>query len=132
MFKKLLQEKGVQVTKQRIAILNTLKEIGEPATIESLQKNLSDSINVTTLYRSLSLLVEKGIVYQTDFRKGVAYYEYQERQKHHHHLICTTCDRTQGISFCPQIPTEKIESENKFSITSHSFEIFGLCIDCQK
>lgn len=132
MFKKLLQEKGIQITKQRIALLDTLKKIGKPVTIDTLKKNLSDAMNTTTLYRSLSVLVEKGLVYQTDFRKGVAYYEYQGEQRHHHHLICTSCNEAQEISFCPSAALKKIAREHQFFMTSHSFEIFGVCINCQK
>ncbi len=132
MMKEILQEHGVHVTKQRIAILETLKKLGTPVTIESLRDALDFQINQTTLYRSLALLVEKGIVYQADFRRGVAYYEFQGEDNHHHHLVCTSCGRSYELPFCPLGALEEISQEYQFSITSHHFEIFGLCIDCQK
>lgn len=131
MFTALLKEKNLSITKQRLAILTSLKNLSKPVTIEMLKDALTETIDTTTLYRSLSLLVDAGIVYQTDFREGVAYYELQGNH-HHHHLVCTSCKTKQGYDYCPALPITGVHKETGFTITNHVFEIFGLCKKCTK
>ncbi len=130
--KEYLQKHQIQVTKQRILILKALKSADHALTIDEILQKIDEPINHTTLYRSLALFVQKGLVYQTDFRKGVAYYEFQEDGQHHHHLVCTSCGKTDEIDLCPLSSLKKIESEKGFIIKSHHFELFGLCLDCQE
>ncbi|MGB0925321.1 MAG: Fur family transcriptional regulator [Minisyncoccia bacterium] len=131
MFKTLLQDKKIPVTKQRLALLNELSQYKIPVTIDTLSQALVGDMNTTTVYRSLALLVSAGVVYQTDFRDGMAYFELQH-SNHHHHLVCTQCNQKQDISFCPQKSFSNIEKEHNFTITNHIFEIFGLCKTCTK
>jgi len=128
MFKKLLKQHNISVTEPRIHILEILKESGEPVTIDYIQKKLEISINQTTLYRSLKKFVDKGIIYQTDFREGVAYFEYHGKN-HHHHISCISCKKRQSIDMCPQNFT-RVEKSSGFVITNHMFELFGLCENC--
>jgi Fe2+ or Zn2+ uptake regulation protein len=130
MFKEILKEKGLHVTKQRIAILEALKNIKKPATIDFIKENIIGEIHHVTLYRSLATLVEFGLVYQTDFREGVAYFELQKDNYHHHHLVCTRCKEKKDFSYCPNIPIEKINKDLGFLVQSHIFEIFGVCNSC--
>lgn len=129
MYEKILREKKISVTKQRIAILGFLGGIKKPVTIDDLKKEKSLGMDQATLYRSLSLLVKKGLVYQTDFREGASFYEFQ-LDSHHHHLVCLECKGKTGIDFCPAIPEKKILKENNFQVEHHMFEIFGLCKSC--
>lgn len=130
MFKQLLQEKKVPVTKQRIAILEALYKNKKPLTVDSLLKLLDAKMNRTTLYRSLDLMVSLGIVYQTDFRNGVAYFELQSN--HHHHFMCTECKTFQDIDVCPTSFFADIQEKQGVLIRNHVFEIFGLCKLCLK
>lgn len=132
MFTTLLKEKNISVTKQRLHILTTLQHLSKPVTIETIRASLHTPIDTATLYRSLSVLVQSGIVYQTDFREGVAYYELQGENHHHHHLVCTECKTKQGFDYCPALPIHDIQDKTGFSITNHIFELFGLCKKCTK
>lgn len=132
MFKKILKDNNISVTKQRLAILEALQNIGVPATIETIKKHITVSMDITTLYRSLSSFVEVGIVYQTDFREGVAYYELQHDDMHHHHLVCTRCRTKTEYHYCPDLPIDDIHTKTGFSVSNHMFEIFGLCKKCTK
>ena len=129
MFKELLKSKGLSVTRQRITILNALKRIKKPATVEMIKTSISENLDRVTIYRSLSILVDKGIIYQTDFREGMAYFELQQ-EHHHHHLVCTQCKTKTEFSYCPNISAEAIKKENGFLVQSHVFEIFGICKKC--
>lgn len=132
MYSKLLKDKKISVTKQRLALLELLAKHKKPLTIEQIRKDISIDIDQATIYRSLSLLVKKGLIYQTDFRESVAYYELQLESDHHHHLVCLECKNKEGIDFCPDLPKEKILKNKGFSVQHHVFELFGLCKTCSK
>lgn len=125
----LLKEKGFSVTKQRLALLGALKKLNKPVTIEELGKQIEISMDTSTIYRSLKILVDHGLVYQTDFREGVSYFEFHG-DDHHHHLICTSCKDRQKIDLCLSKKFPAIEKQEEFTITNHIFEIFGLCKNC--
>lgn len=131
MFKKILQDNNIFVTKQRIAVLEALSELSKPVRIEELLEKMKNSIDTATAYRTLSLFSEKGIVYRTDFGESASYFELQKEGHHHHHLVCTSCREKSALDFCPNSEFRKIQKNNKFTITHHIFEIFGLCENCQ-
>lgn len=81
------------------------------------------------MYRSLKKLVDAGIVYQTDFRDGVSYFELQG-DNHHHHVVCTECKSRKSIDMCVNKNFNKVEKDTGYTITNHIFELFGLCENC--
>lgn len=127
----LLRSHGLKATRQRSALLSQLRAAGEPMTTEDLQRRLGGKINIATVYRVLSDLVRAGLVYQTDFRAGRAYYEFQVH--HHHHIICTVCGRKEAVEICePEWVDEVRQGAKHFSsISSHMLEFFGVCKLCQ-
>jgi Fe2+ or Zn2+ uptake regulation protein len=128
MYRKLLKEKKISVTQKRIDILAMLNTANEPLTIDMMKQKMSSAIDVSTLYRSLKVMVDVGIIYQTDFREGVSYFEFQG--DHHHHIVCTRCKSRSSIDAC--LNQEILDSANKtgYTITNHIFELFGLCKKC--
>ncbi len=129
MVKNLLKQHKLSVTQQRITILEALMELKKPVTIEQLVQQLPQKIDTSTVYRTLATFVEKGLVYQTDFREGVAYFEFQG-DHHHHHITCTSCHERQKLDWCLSKQFPRISSETGYTITNHMFEIFGLCENC--
>lgn len=130
MYKYLIKDKGLSVTNKRIEILKTLDESTEPLTIELLKGRLSISMNTSTIYRSLRVLVDSGLVYQTDFRDGASYFEFHKRGNHHHHIVCTSCREMMTINLCMEEKFSLIEKQTNYKINNHVFEIFGLCKKC--
>ena len=97
-------------------------------------------MGLTTVYRTLELLVRMGIVSKFDFGDGRARYELAQgpRTKHHHHLVCTKCGRiidyTDFINKEVELlnKTEKaLSDKHKFKINSHQIYFLGLCERCQ-
>jgi Fur family transcriptional regulator, ferric uptake regulator len=97
---------------------------------------------LTTIYRTLDVLVQLGLVFKFDFGDGRARFELAEGPKgtrHHHHLICTNCNRV--IDYTDFID-EEIELLNQterglskkydFRITNHLIQFYGLCSECAK
>lgn len=129
MYELLIKKTGISVTKKRIALLETLANLKKPVTIDELSQNISESMDTSTIYRSLRVLVESGLVYQTDFHEGVSYYEFQGNN-HHHHITCTKCKNRESVDLCFKKDMAIVAEKKSFTITNHIFELFGICKKC--
>ncbi len=128
----ILKEKSLKVTKNRIRILDFLISESKPMSIEDIFKKLKNMDQVT-IYRTINQFVQKGLVYQTDFRSGKAYFEFQNH--HHHHIVCTNCGDLEEIELCvPDSYLKKVKSQSKSfkNIQEHALEFFGVCFKCDK
>ncbi|MDD2399215.1 MAG: transcriptional repressor [Sulfurovum sp.] len=136
-FKTLLKENALKFTKQRELILKFLYENSSHYTPEEiyilLKKAYPDiTIGIATVYRTLTLLEESGIVSSISF--GVQGKKYEiGLKKHHDHLICTSCGKI--IEFFDETienQQEKIAKKFNFKMTDHTMKIIGICEACQK
>jgi Fur family ferric uptake transcriptional regulator len=124
----ILKQYGLKITTARKLVVASLQMVSKPVTAEELQKIVGQEVDPATTYRVLQKLVEKGVVYQTDFRDRKAYYEYQG--KHHHHVVCTKCGTKEETDIC--IDTKKVSKnlKNFARLNSHILEFFGVCNKC--
>jgi len=97
-------------------------------------------IGLSTIYRTLGLLVRAGFLTKIDIGDGQSRYEFKsdEINKHHHHLICTNCRKIIDYSdfFNEELDlvnkTEKsLARKYNFIVQDHSIDFYGLCKDCQ-
>jgi Fur family ferric uptake transcriptional regulator len=135
-FKQLLRENTLKFTKQRELVLKTLYENDGHFTPEDLYNLIKAqypdlTIGIATVYRTLGLLEEEGIVNSLSFGAKGKKYELG-LEKHHDHLICTQCGKL--IEFYD----ETIENQQKviaqkfdFKMTGHTMNITGICKTCQ-
>jgi Fur family ferric uptake transcriptional regulator len=90
--------------------------------------------DLATVYRSIHLLEEMGMVKRFDFGDGAARFELlaEGEDGHHHHLVCTRCSGVIEIEECFMKELEdKIASGNGFKAVTHKLEFFGICPECQ-
>jgi Fur family ferric uptake transcriptional regulator len=89
-------------------------------------------IGYATVYRTMKLLVESGLVAAREFGEGFARYEVQEPAEHHDHLICTSCGRILEFED-PGIEDlqERVTRAHGFVMQRHRLEIYGLCPTCR-
>ncbi|MBD3789349.1 MAG: transcriptional repressor [Campylobacterales bacterium] len=136
-FKTLLKDNALKFTKQRELILKFLYENHghyTPEEIYMLLKQAHPDVNIgiATVYRTLTLLEESGIVSSISF--GVQGKKYELGiKKHHDHLICTSCGKI--IEFFDETienQQEKIARAFNFKMTDHAMKIVGICEMCQK
>lgn len=119
------------------AILKILQSAPEPLSAQSILKillrNLKIPANKTTIYRQLDKMKASGELLEVDFDEGSKRYELNTKT-HHHHLICTNCNKIEDISFGNDLDNfEKIiEETKKFKVSRHALEFFGVCMNCQK
>jgi Fur family ferric uptake transcriptional regulator len=135
---------GYRITVPREAILDVLNRTSEHLSAEDIYMAIHKAhpnIGLTTIYRTLELLVHMGLVFKFDFGDGRARYELSEGPKgtrHHHHLVCTKCGRV--IDYTDFIDdeiellsrTEKgLSRKFNFKIANHLIQFYGLCEKCQ-
>jgi Fur family ferric uptake transcriptional regulator len=115
-------------------VFQELKNLDAPCSLAQLVQLTSDSINRSTVYRTLDTFEKIGII--TKVYTGWKYkVELSEIfRSHHHHMTCSRCSAV--VSF--DEPHELIEalkiigSNNNFTIKSHNLELSGLCKNCSK
>lgn len=136
-FKALLKENALKFTKQRELILKFLYENDEHYTPEEIYMLLKQeypdiNIGIATVYRTLTLLEESGIVSSISFGAQGKKYELGLK-KHHDHLICTQCGDI--IEFYDDLIEKRqqvIAEKFNFKMTDHTMKIEGICEDCQE
>ena len=90
---------------------------------------------MATVYRSLHLLENMGMVKRFDFGDGIARYELlgENDDGHHHHLVCTLCRSVIELDECfTGELEERIAARSGYKQISHKLEFFGICPGCQE
>lgn len=127
-----LRTNNLKVTPSRLAVLEVMSAVPKPLDVQGLiekLKELNIETDQATVYRILTLFVQKGLVEQIDFRDGK--YRYELQSEHHHHLVCENCGKIEEVEGeLITIDEKKIGDSKKFLITSHALEFFGLCKNC--
>lgn len=143
LFKRMLKEKGLKVTRQRLLVLEQMAaHPGEHLTAEEihgLAKETCPNVGLATVYRTLQVLVELQLADRISFDDGFVRYELghlpgEEQEKHHHHhAICLGCGKV--IPFKEDL-LETLEQSLRerlgFVVTNHEVKLFGYCRSCQK
>ena len=131
-----LRGRSRKVTRPRQAILEILRRHPHPLTNrEILAAMPKGQCDLATIYRSMHLLEEMGMVKRFDFGDGTARFElvHEGDDGHHHHLICTRCAGVIEIDECFLREIEsRIAAQNGFKSVTHKLEFFGICPACQR
>ena len=130
----IFKDNQIKNTKQRSVILDILKNSEESLTAEEmflLAKDIDETISLSTIYRTLTLFVEKNLLIKmSSIEENLAKYSLNKAD-HAHYLICLGCKEKIEINYCPlSVYEEKLEVTYKFEITGHKLEIFGYCQKC--
>ena len=131
----ILKEKGFKVTKTRLDILSIFSNDCKPINAEYIYKILKNKgVNLVTIYRTLISFEKAGILKRVDLHKESIYYELTNVH-HHHHIICLKCKKISSFEGCKKdsdLLISKALKQNKdfYSISHHSFDLFGICKKC--
>ncbi|KEQ03915.1 MULTISPECIES: Fur family transcriptional regulator [Pseudorhizobium] len=124
--------KGMRMTDQRRVIARILQESDDHPDVEELYRRSSKvdpRISISTVYRTVKLFEDEGIIERHDFRDGRSRYE-TVPEEHHDHMIDVKSGTV--IEFhSPEIEAlqERIAREHGFRLVGHRLELYGIPLD---
>ncbi len=135
--RKIFEENNQKFTKQRELIFNVLKDSSEkhltPEQLFSIVHQDHKQVGIATVYRTLNIFEELGIVNKQEFTDQAYTYEIiNSDSDRHDHIICTSCGKILEDEF---LSVDKVKSSLKkdydFDLSYYSLRIYGICSDCQ-
>jgi Fur family ferric uptake transcriptional regulator len=130
----LLAGEGLRATPQRVAVLRALAAEPNDATAQQIHASLargSGGAGLATVYRTLTLLAEHGLVDALMHRPGEVCYRLCG-EGHHHHLVCDTCHRVVELPDCDlDAWLARLGDEHGFAVSAHTVEVTGTCAGCR-
>jgi len=128
----LCAEKGLRITEQRRVIARVLSEAEDHPDVEALHERaaaIDPGISIATVYRTVRLFEDAGILERHDFGDGRARYE-AAAESHHDHLIDVETGRV--IEFVDaelEALQRKIAERLGFRLVDHRMELYGVSVD---
>ncbi|HDQ25526.1 MAG TPA: transcriptional repressor [bacterium] len=133
---------GCRMTAGREAVITVLQGTKDHLSADEIfikARRINPDVGLTTVYRTLERLSEMGEVHSLDSGDKRARFELANNEKgHHHHLVCTKCNRM--IDYDDFIDDEvkllqesekKLSKKYDFTINSHLIQFYGICDNCK-
>jgi len=136
-YQRCIKANSLKSSKRRDLIFEHIINTTDHFTVDQLYQRMltvDPSIGIATVYRTIRLLVDCGILMEHTFGEKRGFFEVVAADRQHHdHLICTSCGRI--IEFQNNVieaAQQQIGQQYHFSIESHKLEIYGTCQQCQQ
>jgi Fur family ferric uptake transcriptional regulator len=127
-----LRQRGYRLTPQRQLVLEAVDtlEHASPDEILTEVRRTATGVNISTVYRTLELLEELGLVSHAHLGHGAPTYHLADRH-HHMHLVCRDCETVieAEVSVAGAL-TDQLRATFGFETDMKHFAIFGRCADC--
>lgn len=129
----ILEANSLSNTRSRKALFGILSHSHEPLTLPELVRRASDSMNKTTVYRTVEAFKNAGIVKRISLGWKESYELSDAFSHHHHHMTCNVCGNIIPFeeSFKLLAEIERIEEAYRFIVDDHTIELRGRCHKCQ-
>lgn len=128
-----LSQKGYRMTPQRLMILEAIEGASGHISAEEIYRDIRKrypGLNISTVYRTLDLLKETGLVTETDMGDGRVRF-HSMGHEHHHHLVCSKCGKVIDLDEETLSPLTSVLSEKYgFRADLKHLAIFGHCKGC--
>ena len=132
---KYLNKNNLKQTQQRRKLIDQFLKLNTHIDAEMLHRKAKEiglNVGLATVYRTLNLLEQAGLVEEHHFRDGRTLYELIPPNEHHDHLVCVRCGKVvefenKGIE---QLQ-DKVAKEHNFELTAHRLDLYGLCPVCR-
>ncbi|MAG13360.1 MAG: transcriptional repressor [Spirochaetales bacterium] len=133
--KAILAQAGLRITRQREIILNIIQHLDshpDADEVYGVAKKKLPRINLSTVYRTLQTLKERGLIDTHRFSEEHHHYEVNTAREHHH-LVCRQCGE---IVECDLPIMDQIKkhahTESGFKALSSDITVYGICGSCLK
>ena len=131
---KQLRERRIAVTPQRLAVMGVLKTRRDHPTADHIYQEVRrglPAISFNTVYKTLEILCQQGMVIKVNPLHAVARYDGETGR--HAHLICRQCYQITDLDWeGTEVPTLPAEALQGFRIEHPSLTFWGLCPGCQQ
>jgi Fur family ferric uptake transcriptional regulator len=127
-----LRSKGYRLTPQRQLVLEAVGELGHatPEDIASAVRRTASGVNISTVYRTLELLEELGLVQHTHLQHGAPTYSVSTEDDHVH-LVCRECgDVQEADADLLGEAVRRLADERGFRLDVGHVALFGRCASC--
>lgn len=132
-----LSEREIRYTSGRRAVVAALARAEGPRSAAELSTEIGASVPLSSLYRSLAVLEDAGVVVPHFGARGLTRYELADWiTGHHHHLICVACGTVDDVEILPEYEirvnelVDLIAQLAGFEPRAHDLEIEGRCAKC--
>ncbi|GAB4532804.1 MAG: Fur family transcriptional regulator [Parvularculaceae bacterium] len=129
---KLCAEKGMRMTEQRRVIARVLSAATDHPDVEEIYRRASEvdpNISIATVYRTVRLFEEAGIIERHDFQDGRSRYE-EASEDHHDHLIDMRSGRViEFVNDEIERLQERVAKELGYRLVDHRLELYGVPLD---
>lgn len=122
-------------TPERFAILDFIYSSKGHFDMDSLYNSMNQSnfrVSRATLYNTIELLLDCGLVVRHQFGANVSQYEKAHGNENHDHLICIRCGEVKEYKNSNLFTTAQQKKLKRFQVSYYSMYIYGLCYKCQK
>jgi Fur family ferric uptake transcriptional regulator len=131
-----MTKRRLRSTEQRRLIIDALFDAGEHITLDGLLRQVrtvDSRVGYATVYRTMKLLADSGIVQEHKFGDGFTRYELVDEEHHHDHLICLECGKiTEFEEPLIEELQSRVANRYGFLVKQHKHELYGVCAECQK
>ncbi len=129
-----LRERGYRLTPQRNLIWDVVRNAGRHLTADEITAQVKQQlpdVNVSTVYRTLSLLVDLDLVVETRLEGSTCYYEVSPEPTHHH-FVCSRCGAVGHFGDALLAPVhEELRESQGFLVREIRVTALGLCRACR-
>ncbi len=129
--KKILQERGLRLTKARMLVYIVLHDADAPLSIQQIV-DCCTSVHFVSVYRTIEVYLQNGIIKQVPIGFKNKYELSDYFKPHHHHVTCNICGRSTSVN---QQSIERLMNTVTRAAgmipTHHHFEAYGICKTCQ-
>ena len=136
LFRAYLHDRGLKYTPERRMLLHEVLGDNEHFEAEQLLISMRQGgkrVAKATIYRTLPLLVNCGILKQVQFGDNLARYEHTFGQAPHDHMVCRKCRRIVEFDSSEVVKLRaELAERYGFEAISHRFQITGLCSECAR
>jgi Fur family transcriptional regulator, ferric uptake regulator len=129
-----LRSRGYRLTPQRQLVLQAVTALGHgtPDEICAQVQETAGGVNISTVYRTLELLEEVGLVTHTHLGHGSPTYHAAD-DRHHLHLVCRDCGRVTETDVDVADPlVHRLAEDHGFDTDVAHFAIYGRCRECSR
>ena len=129
-----LESSSYKVTRPRRFVLEAIMQQRKPFSVATLAKILKGKkgCDQVTIYRSLPVFIELGLIEKCDFTDEMAHYEVAHGvdSHHHHHIVCTSCHKVEPLAMCLVETHQKALQSLGYRDLKHRLEFSGTCPAC--